>query len=57
MANMAARSLARMPAPIVYNTYGGFATMGGSAADRSKAAKENMYQGPAWFTDNMKDVY
>ena len=57
MANMAARSLARTPDPIVYKTYGGFATMGGSALDRSKAAKENHYQGPAWFTDNMKDVY
>ena len=57
MANMAARSLARLPAAIVYHTYGGFATMGGTATDRSKAAKENHYHGPAWFTDNMKDVY
>ena len=57
MANMAARTLARTPSQQEYFIYGGFATMGGNAIDRNNKKKEDMFHGPAWFTDNMKDVY
>ena len=51
MANMAARTLARMPEATIYNFYGGFATM-------EKTEKQgDMYSGPNWFTDSMKDIY
>jgi hypothetical protein len=51
MANMAARQIARTPTPEVYEFYGGFATV--------KKTEEGgqLYTGPAWFTDNMKDIY
>tara|TARA_Y100000592_G_scaffold95211_1_gene161241 strand:+ start:6358 stop:8343 length:1986 start_codon:yes stop_codon:yes gene_type:complete len=51
MANMAARTLARMPEATVYNFYGGFATM-----DKTDK-KGDMYTGPNWFTDSVKDIY
>ena len=51
MANMAARTLARMPEASVYNFYGGFATM--EKTDK----KGDMYSGPNWFTDSIKDIY
>lgn len=57
MANMAARTIERAPSQQEYFIYGGFATMGGNSTDRSKKKKENMFHGPAWFMDNMKDVY
>ena len=51
MANMAARTLARLPEASIYNFYGGFATM-------EKTEKNgDMYSGPNWFTDSMKDIY
>ena len=52
MANMAARILQRTPEQSAYNFYGGFATGGFKAK-----SDENMYTGPSWFSDNMKDVY
>ena len=57
MANMAARTLSRTPTPMTYAIYGGFATMGDGGTDRSKTKDNADFQGPAWFTDNMKDVY
>tara|TARA_B100001778_G_scaffold324850_1_gene319692 strand:+ start:3291 stop:5276 length:1986 start_codon:yes stop_codon:yes gene_type:complete len=51
MANMAARTLARMPEATIYNFYGGFATM-----DKTDK-KGDMYSGPNWFTDSVKDIY
>ena len=51
MANMAARTMARAPNPIDYNFYGGFATV----EKTDKGAQ--LFNGPAWFTDGMKDVY
>ena len=51
MANMAARTLARMPEASIYNFYGGFATM------EKTEKKGDMYSGPNWFTDSMKDIY
>mgnify|MGYP000064305852 FL=1 len=51
MANMAARTLARMPEATIYNFYGGFATM-----DKTDK-KGDMYTGPNWFTDSVKDIY
>jgi hypothetical protein len=54
MANMAARVLQRSPDPIEYKFYGGFATGGDF---RSADKDSNMYSGPSWFTDSMKDVY
>ena len=51
MANMAARTLARMPTPAEYNFYGGFATI-------EKTEKEgDLYSGPNWFTDNTQNLY
>ena len=52
MANMAARVIQRTPDQAEYNFYGGFATGG-----FNEKSKENMYTGPSWFSDNMKDVY
>ena len=51
MANMAARTLARIPEATIYNFYGGFATM--EKTDK----KGDMYSGPNWFTEGMKDAY
>tara|TARA_R100000008_G_C3587645_1_gene173791 strand:- start:3710 stop:5695 length:1986 start_codon:yes stop_codon:yes gene_type:complete len=51
MANMAARTLARLPEATIYNFYGGFATM------EKTEKKGDMYSGPNWFTDSMKDIY
>lgn len=53
MANMAARILHRTPTQADYEFYGGFATGGYKKADNN----ENMYTGPSWFSDQMKDVY
>ena len=52
MANMAARTIQRTPAPITYETLGGF-------AEQMKAEKEAGpdYIGPAWFTEGIGDVY
>ena len=54
MANMAARVLQRTPDPIEYKFYGGFATGGDF---RASEQNPNMYSGPSWFTEYMKDVY
>jgi len=51
MANMAARTLARLPEASVYNFYGGFATV--EKVDK----KGDMYSGPNWFTDSVSDIY
>ena len=51
MANMAARTLARMPEASVYNFYGGFATM------EKTEKKGDMYSGPSWFTNSVEDIY
>jgi hypothetical protein len=52
MANMAARVLQRTPTQAEYQFYGGFATGG-----HKPKSDGNMYNGPSWFSDNMKDVY
>jgi hypothetical protein len=52
MANMSARILQRTPEKSAYEFYGGFAT--GSFKSKSE---ENLYTGPSWFSENMKDVY
>lgn len=52
MANMAARVLQRTPTQAEYQFYGGFATGG-----YMPKGSDNMYSGPSWFTDAMKDVY
>jgi hypothetical protein len=52
MANMAARIIARTPDQEAYEFYGGFATV-----DQDKNAKGKLFTGPAWFTDNMSDIY
>ena len=52
MANMAARIIANAPDPVTYNFYGGFATV---EEEKDKTGK--LFNGPAWFTDKMKDVY
>ena len=54
MANMAARTLQRTPAQSEYNFYGGFAH-GVSKEDRN--GDENLYTGPSWFSEQMKNVY
>ena len=53
MANMSARILQRTPEQADYQFYGGFATSSHKAADK----QENMYTGPSWFSEQMKDVY
>jgi len=53
MANMAARGIMRAPTPQEYNFYGGFASMDGT----ERKGSETMYNGPNWFTENMKDIY
>ena len=52
MANMAARKIERTPTQAEYKFYGGFATGG-----YENKEKEDLYTGPSWFADNMKDVY
>lgn len=55
MANMAGRIIDRTPEKADYEFYGGFAFM---PNEKTKKAKdEDYYVGPAWFTDQMKDVY
>ena len=54
MANMSARILSNTPTRKEYEFYGGFAYM----PDNSKKKHtEEYYNGPAWFTEKMKDVY
>ena len=53
MANMAARIIQRTPEQADYEFYGGFANGGFKPAHKDK----KMYSGPAWFSENMKDVY
>ena len=51
---MAARTLSRIPEPATYEFYGGFATV----AERNKEEKKkDLYIGPNWFTDKMKNIY
>ena len=52
MANMAARTLDRMPTVAQPSFYGGFATGGHSSKKDGK-----MYTAPSWFEDGMKNVY
>ncbi len=52
MANMAARVMQRTPDQVDYEFYGGFAHGG-----FKEKQDETPYTGPAWFSDNMKDVY
>jgi len=54
MANMAARVLQRTPTQNEYNFYGGFAN--GRGFD-TKEENENLYSGPSWFSEHMKNVY
>jgi len=53
MANIASRNIMRTVAPEEYKFFGGFATY--EQAERKN--DENMYSGPNWFTDSMKDIY
>lgn len=53
MANMAARTLNKIPVPVEYKFYGGFATGGFTPIEK----EEKLYQAPNWFSENMKDVY
>lgn len=50
MANMGARKLARAEKIAEYVPVGGY-------ADQIPKAEGNLYTGPAWFTDAMKNVY
>lgn len=54
MANMAGRVLQRTPDQADYEFYGGFASGGHKKSDNKD---ENLYNGPSWFSDSMKDVY
>jgi len=53
MANMAARIIDRTPDAATYDFYGGFATL----PDSDNKPKGDLFTGPAWFQDAMKDVY
>lgn len=55
MANMAARIIARTPEREAYQFFGGFASS--LPSDSKQKNKGNLYSGPNWFTDNMKDIY
>ena len=55
MANMAARRIARAPTPEQYQFFGGFAST--LPTDSKQKNEQNMYSGPNWFTDSMKDIY
>ena len=54
MANMAARTLSRIPEPATYEFYGGFATLSQKTKDEKQ---KDLYSGPSWFTDKMKNIY
>lgn len=56
MANMAARIIQRTPDPVDYEFYGGFAQSRSPRIERKKSNNE-LFNGPAWFTDQMKNVY
>ena len=51
MANMAARIMSRLPDPVSYKFYGGFATL------EKTEKKGELYSGPNWFTESMEDIY
>jgi|TARA_R110000824_G_scaffold55629_7_gene153067 hypothetical protein len=54
MANMASRILQRMPSQKEYTFFGGFAhDLQGYKTKNS----EDLYSGPNWFTDNVKNIY
>jgi hypothetical protein len=53
MANIASRNIMRTVTPEEYKFFGGFATYDGV----ERKPSEDMYSGPNWFTDNMKDIY
>lgn len=54
MANMIGRIFSRIPTKEEYQFFGGFAYM----PEKTKPDRnEDYYKGPAWFVDNMKDVY
>jgi len=53
MANIASRNIMRTVAPEEYKFFGGFATY----EEAERKADVNMYSGPNWFTDSMKDIY
>ena len=52
MANMSARTLARLPEATIYNFYGGFATI---SKDLKVEGKD--FSGPSWFTDSIDGAY
>jgi hypothetical protein len=52
MSNMAARTILRTPTAQAYQFYGGFATI----IDDDNKPKGDMYTGPSWFVDSMKDI-
>lgn len=54
MANMAARTLMRMPTQADYDFYGGFASL---KQDLEIDPDQDLYNGPNWFTDGMRDIY
>ena len=43
----------RTVTPEEYKFFGGFATYDGI----ERKPDDDMYSGPNWFTDNMKDIY
>ena len=51
---MAARTLSRIPEPATYEFYGGFATLSQKTKDEKQ---KDLYSGPSWFTDKMKNIY
>jgi len=55
MANMAARKIARTPTKEQYQFFGGFAST--LPSDSKQKNEQNMYSGPSWFTDSVKDIY
>ena len=55
MANMAARKIARTPSKEEYRFFGGFAST--LPSDSKQKNEQNLYSGPNWFTDSMKDIY
>ena len=55
MANMAARRIARTPTPEQYQFFGGFAS--NLPSDSKEKVEKNMFSGPNWFTENMRDIY
>jgi hypothetical protein len=55
MANMSARIIERTPDPVAYGFYGGFADSIKNKKDKNK--KDELYTGPSWFTDSVKNIY